>query len=143
VTAHAARLTDVSNRHRQRPRVLVLEDDDDFRSVLIELLEIEAFEVTVCNSYSELHDSVVEHGSVVVLADFWGSSHADLSPRERDEIRALARLAPTILLSGRAWTRSTPPGDLGLMSILCKPVAIEDLIDHIRRCLDVGHDRDW
>jgi DNA-binding NtrC family response regulator len=119
-------------------RVLLLEDDESFRGVLLELLESEAFEVSICDSYAALRKSIQAHARVVVLADFWGTSHAVLRPDERDEIRDLASRAPTILLTGRSWTRTTDVDALGVSCIMPKPVALDDLILQVRRCLDVA-----
>jgi DNA-binding NtrC family response regulator len=120
--------------------VLLLEDDVVFRDVLLELLEAEALDVSICETYAALRDYVRTDHSVVVLADFWGSSHTELSPQERDEIRDLGEHAPTILLTGRAWATSSDIADLKLICLLPKPVSVDDVVDQIRRCLDVAED---
>jgi DNA-binding NtrC family response regulator len=118
---------------------VILEDDVEFRRVLVELLEGEAFDVSTCDSYAALLDSVREDSSLVVLADFWGTSHTDLSSDERNQIRDLARHAPTVLLTGRSWANNTDIADLGVIRIVVKPVLLEDIVEQIHRCMDVAH----
>ena len=121
--------------------VLVLEDDVDLRRLLLDLLTDEGFDVSACNSYPVLLDAVYAFGRTVVLADFWGASHAQLSPCERDEIRELGRRAPTILLTGRAWAAATTPEELSVASILSKPLALDEVIAHVMRCMHVAASR--
>jgi DNA-binding NtrC family response regulator len=125
---------------RQRARVLVLEDDIPFRHVLVELLEGEAFDVAICTTYASLREHVREDRSCIVLADFWGTSHVELSPSEQDEIRQLGQRVPTILLSGRAWATNTDAADLALVCILVKPVALDEILEQLRRCLARAQD---
>jgi DNA-binding NtrC family response regulator len=117
---------------------LVLEDDVALRAVLVEVLQDEEMGHRVCRSYAELRAAVAEGGVLAVLADFWGTSHMELSPAERQEIRELAGLTPTILLTARSWARPELADELGLVCLLLKPVDIEELIMQLRRCLEVA-----
>jgi len=78
----------------------------------------------------------------LVLADFWGTSHARLTPCERDQIRELASEAPTILLTARAWAASIEAEELGLVCILPKPPVLDELVAQVRRCLNLASDPD-
>ena len=118
--------------------VLVLEDDVDFRALLIELLADEGVDVSACTSYQSLLDAVYAFQRAVVLADFWGASHTALSPPERDEIRELGRHAPTILLTGRAWALAITPEELDVACILPKPIALDELVAQLVRCMRVA-----
>src|SRR6266545_2813444 len=130
---------------RPSPRqthVLLLEDDVDLRRVVIEFLAGEGFEVSTCDSYSALRQAVHESDAPVVLDDFWGTSHSQLSPQERGEIRELGRQAPTILLTGRAWIADIHADDLNVVCILSKPVDLDEILDQIRRCLNLAAESD-
>jgi ActR/RegA family two-component response regulator len=128
-------------RQSLHAHILILEDDRDLRRVLVELLTGEGFEVSTCDSYSALLQAVDEYGAPIVLADFWGTSHTELSPRERDELRDLGRQAPTILLTGRAWIANVNANDLNVICILPKPIDLDDILEQIHRCLQVATDR--
>jgi DNA-binding NtrC family response regulator len=119
----------------KRARVLVLEDDVDFRGVLVEFLVDEGLEVSTSDSYAALRDAVRSLGPTIVLADFWGTSHARLSQRERDEIRELGGEVRTILLTGRAWASAASATELNLVCILPKPPRLEDVSAQILGCV--------
>jgi len=137
-TLQPIRGASVSAFHRspqQQGRVIVLEDDAEFRAVLIEFLTGEGFDVTTCASYESLRATVRGVSNSVVVADFWGQSHARLSPEERVQIRELAGQAPTILLTGRSWASAATAEELGVECLLSKPPLLEDLIAQVQRCL--------
>jgi DNA-binding NtrC family response regulator len=121
----------------QPPWVVVLEDDVAFRHVLVEFLEVEGLRVTTCDTYAGLRRKLRKKGPIVVVADFWGTSHVELSSGERAEIRELGLRAPTVLLTARSWAPSASACDLNLVSLLPKPVVLDELITQVRRCLDV------
>ena len=119
-------------------RVVILEDDVELRRVLVELLEGEEFDVSTCENYAALRDSLRKDRFVIVLADFWGTSHTKLSSEEERQIRELARQAPTILLTGRSWASGVNLADLDVIRILLKPVPLEDIVEQVHRCLDIA-----
>ena len=116
-------------------RVFVLEDDPEFRRVLVEFLEGEGFDVSTCDSYATLQDAARTFRQAIVLADFWGTSHVELSAAERDQIRDLGRQRPTVLLTGRTWAAAARAEELNLVGILSKPPVLDDVLDHVRRGL--------
>jgi DNA-binding NtrC family response regulator len=120
---------------RQPGCVLVLEDDIEWRRVLVELMETEGFKVSICDSYALLCEAVRVLPGCIVLADFWGTSHVQLSPGERDQIRDLGIRAPTILLTGRGWADTVSPDELNVVAISSKPPALDELVAHVARCL--------
>lgn len=126
---------------REHTRVLVLEDELNFRQVLVELLADEGFDVSTCESYGALRQAIDADGGPIVLADFWGTSHTELSPHERDEIRELGRTTATVLLTGRAWVANTDPDDLNVVCLLAKPADVDHILEQIRRCLSLTGSR--
>jgi len=120
---------------------LVLEDGAALQSVLVDVLRDEGVLHRVCESYGEPRAAIAKGGVVAVLADFWGTSHVELSAAERQEVRELAGLAPTILLTGRSWARAELAHELGLVCLLTKPLELEELIAQLRRCLEVAQYR--
>lgn len=126
-----------SGTPRQHGCVLILEDEVEWRQVLVELLETEGFTVSICESYALLCEAVRTLPGCIVLADFWGTSHVQLSPGERDQIRDLGRSAPTILLTGRAWADTVTPQELNVVAISAKPPALDDLVADVARCLSL------
>ena len=117
--------------------MLVLEDDPGFLDVLVEFLVSENLDVSTCDSYASLLAAVQGTPQAIVVADFWGGSHRELSAAERAEIRDLGSRAPTLLLSGRAWAASAVADDLNLLCVLPKPPSLDDVLEQVRRCLSL------
>jgi DNA-binding response OmpR family regulator len=122
---------------RQPTRVLLLEDDPDLSAVLVEVLTGEGFRVAACRSYASLREALDAGDRPIVVADFWGVSHAQLSPCERDQIRELGWSTPTVLLTGRAWADAVSVDELNVACILPKPVDLDELIGQVLRCLAI------
>jgi len=118
--------------------VFVLEDDPGLRAVLVDLLADEGLDVSTCDSVASLREAVKACPKSIVLADFWGTSHLELSTTERSEIMDLGSQAPTILLSGRVWAESATPDEIEVVSILRKPATLEDVVAQVRRCLAIA-----
>ena len=134
-SAHRPGMSALQNDSDEHPRVFVLEDDPGFRAVLVELLADEGLEVSTCDSVASLREAMQTCSKAVVVADFWGTSHHELSAIERSQIADLGSQAPTILLSGRAWAEAATPEELEVASILRKPVTLDDVVAQVRRCL--------
>jgi DNA-binding NtrC family response regulator len=125
---------------RQPARVLLLEDDTALSAVLVELLGSEGLEVTACDSYRSLRDALDPAHRSIVVADFWGASHAELSRCEGDQIRELGGFTPTVLVTGRAWAGAASAAELNVACILLKPVDLDELVAQVHRCLELEGD---
>jgi CheY-like chemotaxis protein len=110
--------------------VLVVEDDDDLRSVLAECLRFEGYTVTeAVDGVDALARLKAGATPAVIILDL-------VMPRMDgrqflgaiDEDVVLAAI-PVVLVTG------TPPRDLNakVTAILKKPIGIDDLLAHIRR----------
>lgn len=108
-------------------RVLLLEDDEAFRTLLLEAFEDEGIVTRSCGSYGELLGCVRNDRPSLVVVDFWGESHHELSAPERSQIEHLSLAVPVILLTGRTWIRSIAPGEFPNVTILAKPVDLDAL----------------
>jgi DNA-binding NtrC family response regulator len=112
--------------------IAIYDDDASIREVLCELLELEGFRAVACTSVLQLHQAAVD-GARLAIADTWGPSHLSLEHQEREQIQALARLVPTILISGRDWTARMAAAELGLVALVQKPFNVDDLLGHVQR----------
>ena len=121
-------------------RVLLLEDDAPFCSLLVELFAGEGLEVAACQTYAALRQAIRSGPKSVVVADFWGASQTALSQCEADQLRELGSAVPTVLLTGRAWASTVSADELNLACILPKPINLDELIAQVRFCLGATHD---
>jgi DNA-binding response OmpR family regulator len=111
--------------------IAIFDDDATLLWLLCEVLEGEGFAVVACTSLLEVHQAAVR-GAALAIVDTWGPGHSVLCEPEREQIRALARLVPTVLVSGRAWTARMSAAELGLVALLPKPFDVEALLDIVR-----------
>jgi len=105
-----------------RAPIASFDDDATLRELLRDVLELEGCSVVVCSSLMELHQAAVR-GAMLAIVDGWGSGHLTLGDIERQQIINLARLVPTVLMSGRTWAAKVTAGELGLVALLPKPTS--------------------
>lgn len=115
-------------------RVLIVEDDDDIRETLIEVLEDNGFEPSAAANGAEAllllrgSDSkpdVILLDMMMPVLDGWGFRSAQLADPALSEI-------PVIVLTAHASIEETAR-TLGATGFLRKPVRLDPLLDAIRR----------
>jgi AmiR/NasT family two-component response regulator len=118
------------------PLIYLLEDDDGLRELLAEVLreELEA-RLEVCATMVELQAHCQTGKPDLIVADFWGTSHLILDEAEREEIGALATIAPLVLVSARNWALGEQAADLGVVALLTKPLDIDGFVVVLRSAL--------
>src|SRR4051812_39335434 len=96
-----------------RGRVVLLEDDLALRGLLQEVLQLEDFDVIVCESFEQVLEAAANQRGDIIVADFWGGPQRSLSDTGRSQIRDLTQLLPVILLTGRTWASEITAEELG------------------------------
>ena len=114
------------------PTILVVDDDDDCRSLVADLLEMSGYAVLCCGSAQAAVDLARRHHPALVLADFVmpGADGAWLIQSLRAEGGALADV-PVVLTTGSSTGREIA-ASLGI-SALEKPFDMNRLLDVVRR----------
>lgn len=112
-------------------RVLLVDDDDDFRNLLAERLRMRHLEISAARSGPEAIAAIERQGFDVVVLD--------LRMPEMDGIEVLRRIkeiqprVEVVLLTGYASMESGIDGmRLGAFDYLVKPCEIEELISKIQ-----------
>lgn len=115
-------------------RVLIVEDDDDIRETLIEVLEDNGFEPSSAANGAEALELLrdrIDKPHVILLdmmmpvLDGWGFRNAQLAD---PSLRGI----PVIVLTAHASIEETAAA-LGATGFLRKPVRLDPLIEAIRR----------
>ena len=94
--------------------MLLLEDDAVLLQILQEVLEEEGLAVTVSRSFFQTCAAAASGQFALAVVDGWGESSFQLEELERQQLQQLARLVPTILVSGRVWAQHAAAEELGL-----------------------------
>jgi two-component system nitrogen regulation response regulator NtrX len=122
-----------------RPRrqvVYVFDDNQVLRDLLVDVLRDDGFtSIVPFDSMAALVKMAAIRAPALIIADCWGDSQLTLAPALQAEIAAVGALAPTILLSGRAWLSAAAAKDLGVACVLQKPINLDELTLAIDRCL--------
>ena len=115
-------------------RVLIVEDDDDIRETLIEVLEDNGFEASSAANGAEAlellradhsYPNVILLDMMMPVLDGWGFRSAQLADPS-------LRSIPVIVLTAHASIEETAR-TLGATGFLRKPVRLDPLLDAIRR----------
>ncbi len=114
--------------------VLVVDDDDDGRSALVELLEDQGFEVSEANDGRRALDHLVSRSepSLVILdLEMPVMSGVELL----DTMSRYTRLArvPVLIVSGSQ--RTERPLHESVIGYLAKPIDVDVLLDKVRACV--------
>lgn len=127
---HPEDLTGSERRAGDGP-IVVVEDEDDVRRALCDLLQVMGFEVVGARDGDEAEEEARRRELGLVLTDGGvpGLSAFELTRR----LRALGVEAPVVLLTG--WVRDVDPAaarEVGIDLILAKPISAEDLAGSLR-----------
>jgi CheY-like chemotaxis protein len=138
VTRRAARLScaavvDAQPTPADAPRVLIVEDDEDVRAVLAEVLEAHGFEVWLARNGREALDSL--HAGRLPDAIFLDLSMPVMNGFEFREAQrrdpALA-VIPTVVLSAASRLRERTAA-LDVAEVVAKPLGVDELVAVARR----------
>jgi CheY-like chemotaxis protein len=121
----------VSTPHRHA--VLVVEDDDDARAAVRQLLEINAFEVvSVCDAEEAMQRLTEGDSPCVILLDLDLPGKTGWEFREEQLRNPTLRHIPVVVFSGDANGRARA-AQLGIRDYLTKPTEVTGFFEAVRR----------
>jgi DNA-binding response OmpR family regulator len=109
-------------------RVLFTEADEVVADLIRDLLEDDGH-VAVRASTIATEAACGAGGWDVVLVSGLSASWHGLDAADAARLRALAALAPIVLVADRPWMVNASPADLGVAAIVPKPFEIDELVD--------------
>ncbi|WP_342377611.1 response regulator transcription factor [Myxococcus stipitatus] len=115
--------------------VLVVEDEDDIRAAIAEILESEGYDVTVASNGREAMEELsdVRYVPRLILLDLMMpemNGHELLVRRQ-----AIPRLRNVPVMVLTAVTTDVPPGANGLLR---KPFSVEELLEAVRSMMPIA-----
>lgn len=119
------------NIHKQYMRILLIEDDADFREILKASLEAESFVVdTASDGISGSYIARTNHYNLIILDYLMPGKNGDVVCKE---MRAMGIKVPVLVMS----VKTEVPDkilllDSGADDYICKPFAFTELMAHIR-----------
>ena len=115
--------------------MLLLEHEPLIHALVSKVLTNAGCRVVVCDSLAQLMLAADGWPGAVAVADFWGESDRMLNDEERAQVVQLAEAVPTILLAGRPWAGEGVAGALGLVTVVRKPFALNELCGLVAQTL--------
>ena len=113
--------------------ILVVEDDDDIRELLVTLLEMAGYTVTPCSTAEQGLNALREGTFDFVLTDYALPNRTGGWLLHQAQAEGLLEATPALIVTAHP---STP--DLNGFEIFHKPFDLDDLVAHIRQRLDGG-----
>jgi DNA-binding NtrC family response regulator len=116
-----------------KPRILVVDDEDDIRLLIREILEEEGYDVSLAGSAEEARELRSRHVFELVLLDIWMPDTDGISLLT--EWNRTAPL-PTVMISGHGSVEAAMEASrLGAIDFLEKPISIAKLLQTVERSL--------
>ncbi len=116
-------------------RILIVDDEDDFREAIIKRLRARKVDIEGANSGSKALEMLNEKDFDVVVLDVKMPGMDGIETLR--EIKLKKPLIEVIMLTGHASVESGIQGmQLGAFDYVMKPVALDDLMDKLRQAYE-------
>jgi two-component system, OmpR family, response regulator len=116
-------------------RILIVDDEDDFRDAIIKRLRARKVDIEGANSGLKALEMLNEKDFDVVVLDVKMPGMDGIETLR--EIKLKKPLVEVIMLTGHASVESGIQGmQLGAFDYVMKPVALDDLIDKVRQAYE-------
>lgn len=113
----------------RRPRILLVEDDNDIRLLLTHALCSEDFEVTAVSSADEALEVLRDQRHDLILTDYCLPGKDGMQMIAEAQSSGVLAQAPVILCT------AFPPAGAGSVVVLEKPIDLDALVGQIRKAL--------
>lgn len=126
------------------PRLLVIDDDDDLRLFLLDLLSEEGYIVDSCSTMGEALTAIDSHVYHLIVTDLL--AHSAVDPL-RSAITILEAASPTPVMTLTGWNITADEvAQAGLIRLVPKPFDITDLLGAVASCCRIAlnpHQQRW
>jgi two-component system response regulator FlrC len=112
------------------PTVLLIEDDDDCRALLVTLLQLAGLKVVPCGTAEEALERLREAPYDLVLTDYCLPHRSGGWLLQQACAEGLLESTPAIVV-----TAHPNPPDVQQFEVICKPFDLDDLVARVRRRL--------
>jgi two-component system, NtrC family, nitrogen regulation response regulator NtrX len=122
-------------------RILVVDDENDIRELVREILSEEGYAVDTAGNAAEARAACAQQAPDLVLLDIWMPDTDGISLlREWQQTQALT--APVVMMSGHGTVETAVEATrLGAVDYVEKPLSLTKLLRTVRRALDEGQRR--
>lgn len=118
------------------PLALVFEPDTALRALLMDLLHDCGVRAQIVVRRDDLARTARSAPVAAIVAQGWALG-LRLEESDRNEIEALAKVAPLILIGAGQWAKDVSAEDVGAVCLLDQPFDINEFERQLRRCMEV------
>src|SRR5262245_24908681 len=123
------------------PRILIVDDEADIRSLLREILSEEGYEVDVAADAAQARASRSREEPDLVLLDIW-MPDVDGITLLREWSRGNTAACPVVMMSGHGTVETAVEATrLGAFDFVEKPLSLAKLLRTVERALDAGRQK--
>ena len=124
--------------NKQAPHILVVDDEQDIRQLVSEILEDEGYEVAMAENAAEAKRQKLLHPPHLILLDIW-MPDCDGITLLREWVAEDEGLCPVIMMSGHGSVESAVEATrLGAYDFLEKPLSLAKLLLIVERALETS-----
>ncbi len=117
-------------------KILVVDDDPNLRVLLRQMLVLRGFEVVDAEDGEDALNAVAEAKPDAVVLDVMMPIMDGITVCKRLRSQPETAQLPIVMLSGKANQEAVEEGlQAGANKYLCKPIAMAELIEHVREVL--------
>ncbi|MEO6819199.1 MAG: response regulator [Ginsengibacter sp.] len=122
------------------PRVLIIDDDKDFLTIVKSFLEKKDFEVAVYSEWKAASECIINFNPQIILIDVFLSGVDGLEACKKLKANSYTRHIPVIVFSAYPQIGETAIDEFGADAFLSKPFEINELIKKIHKVLIRNHE---
>ena len=122
------------------PRVLIIDDDKDFLTIVKSFLQKKGFEVSIHSEWKTASEGIVEFKPQILLIDVFLSGVDGLEMCKKLKSNEYTRHIPIVVFSAYPNVGETAIYEFGADDFLAKPFEENELIEKIHKVLARKHE---
>ena len=122
------------------PRVMIIDDDKDFLTIIKSFLQKKDFEVSIHSDWKTASECIVEFNPQILLIDVFLSGVHGLAMCKKLKSNSYTRHIPIVVFSAYPQIGETAIDEFGADDFLSKPFEVNELIEKIHKVLDRKHE---
>ncbi len=124
---------------KQQPTILVVDDEEDIRQLVSEILQDEGYNVVMAENAAKARQQKQAHHPALILLDIWMPDSDGISLL-KEWVAEDASLPPVVMMSGHASVESAVEATrLGAYDFLEKPLSLAKLLLTVERALEASY----
>ncbi len=124
---------------KQEPTILVVDDEEDIRQLVSEILQDEGYHVEMAENAAQAKAQKQAHNPALILLDIWMPDSDGISLL-KEWVAEDPDLCPVVMMSGHASVESAVEATrLGAYDFLEKPLSLAKLLLTVERALEASY----